>query len=69
VVDEPTWRAYYCADTSASGADILEAIAYRFSLEITSRECKQAVGAGQQHMRSIWPRFAVYWVTYAMDCE
>jgi hypothetical protein len=54
LVDEPTgWRAYFCTDTSASVADILGAVADRFSLEITFRECKQVVGAGQQQVRFI----------------
>jgi hypothetical protein len=54
LVDEPTgWRAYFCTDTSASVADILTAVADRFSLEITFRECKQIVGAGQQQVRFI----------------
>jgi hypothetical protein len=52
LVDEPTgWRAYFCTDTSASVADILTTVADRFSLEITFRECKQIVGAGQQQVR------------------
>ena len=52
LVDEPTgWRAYFCTDTSASVADILGMVADRFSLEITFRECKQVVGAGQQQVR------------------
>ncbi len=52
--DEPTgWRAYFCTDTSASVADILATIADRFSLEITFRECKEVVGAGQQQVRFI----------------
>src|SRR4051794_10083580 len=54
LVDEPTgWRAYFCTDTSASVADILGAVTDRFSLEITFRECKQIVGAGQQQVRFI----------------
>jgi hypothetical protein len=54
LVDEPTgWRAYFCTDTSASVADILTMVADRFSLEITFRECKQVVGAGQQQVRFI----------------
>ena len=54
LVDEPTgWRAYFCTDTSASVADILGMVADRFSLEITFRECKQVVGAGQQQVRFI----------------
>jgi hypothetical protein len=48
------WRAYLCTDPSASVADILTMIADRFSLEITFRECKQVVGAGQQQVRFIW---------------
>lgn len=55
LVDEADgWRAYFCTDTSASVADILGMVADRFSLEITFRECKQIVGAGQQQVRFIW---------------
>src|SRR5262249_48958942 len=39
---------------AAAVADILEAMAARFSLEITFRDCKQVVGAGQQQVRFIW---------------
>jgi hypothetical protein len=54
LVDEPTgWRAYFCTDPSATVVDILETVADRFSLEITFRECKQVVGAGQQRVRFI----------------
>jgi len=54
LVDEATgWRAYFCTDPSASVADILGMVADRFSLEITFRECKQIVGAGQQQVRFI----------------
>jgi hypothetical protein len=61
LVDEPTgWRAYFCTDTSASVADILGAVADRFSLEITFRECKQIVGAGQQQVRFIWANLGAF---------
>jgi hypothetical protein len=61
LVDEPTgWRAYFCTDTEASVADILTAIADRFSLEITFRECKQVVGAGQQQVRFIWANIGAF---------
>ena len=61
LVDEPTgWRAYFCTDTSASVADILGAVADRFSLEITFRECKQVVGAGQQQVRFIWANIGAF---------
>jgi hypothetical protein len=70
LVDEPTgWRAYFCTDISASVADILTAVADRFSLEITFRECKQVVGAGQQQVRFIWANIGAFHVclwTYTM---
>jgi hypothetical protein len=61
MIDEPAgWRAYFCTDTSASVADILETIAGRFSLEITFRECKQVVGAGQQQVRFVWANVGAF---------
>jgi hypothetical protein len=70
LVDEPTgWRAYFCTDTSASVADILGMVADRFSLEITFRECKQIVGAGQQQVRFIWANIGAFHIclwTYTM---
>ena len=63
LVDEPTgWRAYFCTDPSASVADILGMVADRFSLEITFRECKQIVGAGQQQVRFIWASVGAFHV-------
>jgi hypothetical protein len=63
LVDEPTgWRAYFCTDTSASVADILTMIADRFSLEITFRDCKQVVGAGQQQVRFLWANVGAFHV-------
>jgi hypothetical protein len=63
LVDEPAgWRAYFCTDASASVADILETIANRFSLEITFRDCKQVVGAGQQQVRFIWANIGAFHV-------
>ena len=70
LVDEPAgWRAYFCTDASASVVDILGAVADRFSLEITFRECKQVVGAGQQQVRFIWANIGAFHVclwTYTM---
>jgi hypothetical protein len=63
LVDEPTgWRAYFCTDTSASVADILTTVADRFSLEITFRDCKEIVGAGQQQVRFIWASLGAFHV-------
>jgi hypothetical protein len=41
-------------------ADVLTTIADRFSLEITFRECKQVVGAGQQQVRFIWANVGAF---------
>src|SRR4051812_6090641 len=63
LVDGPAgWRAYFCTDTSASVADILTAVADRFSLEIAFRECKQIVGAGQQQVRFFWANVGAFHV-------
>ena len=52
LVDGPHgWRAYFCTDPTARVADILGLVADRFSLEITFREVKEVVGAGQQQTR------------------
>ena len=54
LVDEPNgWVAFFCTDPAVSVADILEAIAARFSLETTFRDCKDIVGAGQQQVRRV----------------
>jgi hypothetical protein len=64
LVDEPTgWRAYFCTDPTATAADILGAVADRFSLEITFRDCKQVVGAGQQQVRFIWASIGAFHVS------
>ena len=54
MVDEPKgWVAFFCTDTAATVADILESVAGRFSLETTFRDCKDIVGAGQQQVRRV----------------
>jgi hypothetical protein len=54
LVDEPTgWVAFFCSDPTAGVADILGNVAARFSLEITFRDLKEVVGAGQQQVRSV----------------
>lgn len=61
LVDEPNgWRAFFCTDTSASVAEILGMVADRFSLEITFRECKEIVGAGQQQVRFLWANIGAF---------
>jgi hypothetical protein len=70
LVEEPSgWVAFFCTDTSAPVADILTAVADRFSLEITFRECKEVVGAGQQQVRFLWANIGAFHIclwTYTM---
>jgi hypothetical protein len=55
LVDEPTgWVAFFCTDPAATAADVLTAVADRFSLETTFRDLKETVGAGQQQVRFVW---------------
>jgi hypothetical protein len=61
LVDEPAgWVAFFCTDVSASVGDILTAVADRFSLEITFRDCKEIVGAGQQQVRFVWANIGAF---------
>ncbi len=54
LVDEPTgWVAFVGTDVNAGVADILGAIADRFSLETAFRDCKDIVGAGRQQVRRV----------------
>jgi DDE superfamily endonuclease len=63
LVDEPNgWRAFFCTDVSASVADILSAVADRFALEITFRDCKEVLGAGQQQVRFVWANIGAFQV-------
>ena len=54
LVDElKGWVAFFCTDMAATVADILGCVAGRFSLEITIRDLKEVVGAGQQQVRFV----------------
>ena len=54
LVDEPEgWAAFFSTATSATVADILEAVAARFALEVGFRDPKDVVGAGQQQVRRV----------------
>ena len=54
LVDEPNgWVAFFCTDPAATVADVLGAVAARFSLEVTFRDVKDVVGAGQQQVRRV----------------
>ena len=63
LVDEPTGgAAFFCTDPSSSVADVLVAVASRFSLETTFRDCKEIVGAGQQQVRFVWANVGAFHV-------
>src|SRR6185312_10851278 len=47
------WVAFFCSDPTAGVADILGHVAGRFSLEVTFRDLKDVVGAGQQQVRRV----------------
>ena len=70
LVDEPRgWVAYFCTDPGATVADILGAVADRFTLETAFRDCKEVVGAGQQQVRFIGASIGAFHVclwTYTM---
>jgi hypothetical protein len=54
LVQEPKgWIAFFGTDPTASVADLLGAVADRFSLETAFRDVKQIVGAGQQQVRKL----------------
>ena len=61
LVDEPDgWVAFFCTDVNATVAEILATVADRFSLEITFRDCKEIVGAGQQQVRFVWANIGAF---------
>jgi hypothetical protein len=70
LVEEPSgWVAFFCTDVSASVAEILAAVADRFTLETAFRDCKEAVGVGQQQVRFVWASIGAFHVclwTYTM---
>jgi hypothetical protein len=58
LVSEPRraegWVAFLCTDPNARVADILGAVADRFSLETAFRDVKEVVGAGRQQVRFVY---------------
>jgi putative transposase len=53
LVDEPAgWVAFFCTDTTASVADILECVAQRFALEEYHRGLKQFTGVERCQVRA-----------------
>src|SRR5579862_9204795 len=54
VLEEDGWLAYFCTDTCASAAEILEAVADRGAHEQTFKDVKEVWGAGEQQVRNLY---------------
>jgi hypothetical protein len=55
-----SWVAYFCTDPAASVADILAAVAGRFSLEQAFKDLKEVWGIGQQQLRNVHANIGAY---------
>lgn len=51
---------FYCTDTSAGVAEILETYADRSSIEQVFHDVKEVWGSGQQQVRNLWTNIAVW---------
>jgi hypothetical protein len=58
--DNGDWRAYFCTQTDATVAEILEAVADRSALEQIFHDVKEVHGVGQAQTRNYWSNVAVY---------
>ncbi|HEV3260631.1 MAG TPA: transposase [Gemmataceae bacterium] len=54
------WVAFFSTDTTATVAEILEAVADRAAIEQGFHDLKEVHGAGQQQVRHYWANIAVY---------
>jgi hypothetical protein len=58
--DDGSWVAYFCTDSNASVAEILEAVADRSAIEQVFHDVKEVHGAGQQQLRHVWANVAAW---------
>jgi hypothetical protein len=54
------WVAYFCTDSQADAATILEAVADRAAIEQDFHDVKEVHGAGKQQTRHIWASIGCY---------
>src|SRR5262245_17453501 len=54
VKEDDGWLAYFCLDTEATAAEVLEAMADRSAIEQTNKDVKEVWGAGQQQVRNLF---------------
>lgn len=58
--EDGSWVPYFCTDTSASVASMLEAVADRFAIEQVFHDVKEVQGAGQEQLRNAWANIAAW---------
>jgi hypothetical protein len=51
---------FYCTETSASAADVLEAYADRAAIEQVFHDVKEVWGSGQQQVRNLWANIGAW---------
>ncbi len=60
VKEDHGWYAFFCTDSNASVAEIIETFADRATIEQDFHDVKEVWGSGQQQVRNIWTNLAVY---------
>ena len=60
VKEDHGWYAFFCTQSDASVAEIVEAFADRAAIEQDFHDVKEVWGSGQQQVRNIWTNVAVY---------
>jgi hypothetical protein len=61
IVQEPGGpEFFYCTDTAASPADVLEAYADRAAIEQVFHDVKEVWGTGQQQVRNLWANIGAW---------
>lgn len=58
--DKNSWRAFMCTNLSATGQEILEAVADRSAIEQNFHDLKEIEGAGQQQVRNYWANVGAF---------
>jgi hypothetical protein len=60
------WKAFFCTKSTATVAEILEAVADRAAIEQDFHDIKEVHGTGQQQLRNYWANIAAYHLTLWM---
>lgn len=60
VTEDDGWVAFFCTAPAATVAEILQAVADRWSIEQAFHDVKEVHGAGQQQVRNLWANIAAF---------